>query len=527
MKKLLIIPFLILSIAGYSQMNTFGGIGLRVNDTTTYQTNAAAYHAAGYYDMYFNNQAITNHWDVWNGSSYDHIFSFSQALTAGGSFNHLTPNVQTGNYTPTAADTITHIYMRHLTVPMTVTLPAVGVVPVGRYIVVTLDTLGAGVTFVGATGVDLIGTLTLTEDKETSVWHHRETNKYVRVGGEGGLLITKETPAGTINGTNAVFTLSFDPDGTENIFKNGLLMKDGEDYTISGVTITFTPAPLTGDVLIAVFNSSGGGGTVQSVSGTTNRVTSTGGVNPVLDVSATFEGLLGKVANRIDQNNASTTSAQLATTLSNESGTGVVAYTTSPTFTTPALGTPSSGVGTNITGVVGTNVTNNPAGNIAATTSQAAINELDTEKMGMAGTTTNDAAAAGNIGQELNSSVSTYTNYSTTATYQNIASVTLTAGDWDVSAFFTYSSNSATITAAANAIFVISTTTASGAGATEGVNLAYVPQAALLGTSLFSEAISPYRVSLSGTTTYYLNSQATFTLGNPQFVGSIRARRIR
>lgn len=143
------------------------------------------------------------------------------------------------------------------------------------------------------------------------------------------------------------------------------------------------------------------------------------------------------------------------------------------------------------------------------------------------GTATNDAATAGDIGEEVNAIVSTYTNYATTATYQNITSITLTAGDWDLSAFFTYSSNSATITAASNAIFVISTTTASAAGATEGRNIGYVPQAALLGTSLFSEAIAPYRVSISGSTTYYLNSQATFTLGNPQYVGGLRARRVR
>lgn len=143
------------------------------------------------------------------------------------------------------------------------------------------------------------------------------------------------------------------------------------------------------------------------------------------------------------------------------------------------------------------------------------------------GTATNNSATAGNIGEEVNSTVSTYTNYTSTATYQNITSITLTAGDWDISAFFTYSSNSATITAASNAIFVISTTTASAAGATEGQNIDYVPQAALLGTSKFSDGITPYRVSLSGTTTYYLNSQATFTIGNPQYVGSLRARRLR
>lgn len=55
----------------------------------------------------------------------------------------------------------------------------------------------------------------------------------------------------------------------------------------------------------------------------------------------------------------------------------------SPSFTTPALGTPSSGVGTNITGIVAANVVNTPDGNIAATTVQAAINELDGEKVAL------------------------------------------------------------------------------------------------------------------------------------------------
>lgn len=146
---------------------------------------------------------------------------------------------------------------------------------------------------------------------------------------------------------------------------------------------------------------------------------------------------------------------------------------------------------------------------------------------GIIGSTTNDAAVAGNVGEEINSNISTYTNFTTTATYQNITSITLTAGDWDISAFYTYSSNSATITAASNAIFTISTTTASAAGTTEGLSIAYVPQAALLGTSKFSDVIGPYRVSLTGSTTYYLNAQAAFTVGNPQYVGEIRARRIR
>src|SRR5688572_10561099 len=76
-----------------------------------------------------------------------------------------------------------------------------------------------------------------------------------------------------------------------------------------------------------------GSGTVTSVSGTANRITSSGGFTPVINISSTFEALLAKRAERIDQNNAATSSAQLATVISDETGTGVVVYSTSPTFT--------------------------------------------------------------------------------------------------------------------------------------------------------------------------------------------------
>lgn len=92
-------------------------------------------------------------------------------------------------------------------------------------------------------------------------------------------------------------------------------------------------------------SGSGSGGTVTDVLGTTDRITSSGGATPVLDISTTFEALLGKVAQRIDQNNASTTSAQLATTISDETGTGNVAYSNSPALTgTPTAPTPAQTV---------------------------------------------------------------------------------------------------------------------------------------------------------------------------------------
>jgi len=48
---------------------------------------------------------------------------------------------------------------------------------------------------------------------------------------------------------------------------------------------------------------------------------------------------------------ALTISADLAATISDESGTGAVVFNNSPTFVTPALGTPASGVLTNATGL--------------------------------------------------------------------------------------------------------------------------------------------------------------------------------
>jgi hypothetical protein len=60
----------------------------------------------------------------------------------------------------------------------------------------------------------------------------------------------KVTPTGTVNGTNTAFVLPQSPTaGSEHVYKNGQLMEvgGGNDYTISGATITFDVAPVTGD----------------------------------------------------------------------------------------------------------------------------------------------------------------------------------------------------------------------------------------------------------------------------------------
>ncbi len=62
--------------------------------------------------------------------------------------------------------------------------------------------------------------------------------------------VNRETPTGAINGTNQAFSLASTPvTGSEMVFLNGLLQEpgSGNDYQISGATITFEFAPATGD----------------------------------------------------------------------------------------------------------------------------------------------------------------------------------------------------------------------------------------------------------------------------------------
>ena len=70
--------------------------------------------------------------------------------------------------------------------------------------------------------------------------------------------VTRETPTGTVNGSNAAFTIASSPiSGTEQVFVNGVLQNAGagNDYTISTNTITFQSGaiPQTGDVILVSY----------------------------------------------------------------------------------------------------------------------------------------------------------------------------------------------------------------------------------------------------------------------------------
>lgn len=61
-----------------------------------------------------------------------------------------------------------------------------------------------------------------------------------------------ETPAGTVNGVNTVFTLvKYPVNGSLKVFRGGARQRVTEDYTLAGRTITFTIAPQVGEILLA------------------------------------------------------------------------------------------------------------------------------------------------------------------------------------------------------------------------------------------------------------------------------------
>jgi hypothetical protein len=67
-------------------------------------------------------------------------------------------------------------------------------------------------------------------------------------------LIANETPSGTVNGSNATFTLANTPQWLQLVL-NGVILEvgSGNDYTISGSTLTMLLIPATGDKLRAYY----------------------------------------------------------------------------------------------------------------------------------------------------------------------------------------------------------------------------------------------------------------------------------
>jgi hypothetical protein len=65
----------------------------------------------------------------------------------------------------------------------------------------------------------------------------------------------QDVPTGLIDSSNTIYTLAQTPtsNASVKVYLNGIFQRQGTDYTISGVTLTFTTAPATSSVLDAVY----------------------------------------------------------------------------------------------------------------------------------------------------------------------------------------------------------------------------------------------------------------------------------
>jgi hypothetical protein len=107
--------------------------------------------------------------------------------------------------------------------------------------------------------------------------------------------LTQETPAGTLDGVNTVFTLSAAPNPAASLllFLNGDKQLAGTDFTMAGTTITYTVAPVAADWHAAYYLTglgaiSGGGGGVSGSVGVAGITIDGGGTTP----AAGFKGFL-------------------------------------------------------------------------------------------------------------------------------------------------------------------------------------------------------------------------------------------
>lgn len=143
------------------------------------------------------------------------------------------------------------------------------------------------------------------------------------------------------------------------------------------------------------------------------------------------------------------------------------------------------------------------------------------------GTATNDNASAGKIGEYISSTVATGSAVSlTTGTPANVTSISLTAGDWDVSSEVYF--NSPATTSFTTVLGSISTTTATlnqtaGFWDVKGFS-AFVPGN---NTGWISCGVPFVRISVASTTTVFLVAFATFTVSTAAAWGTIQARRAR
>lgn len=139
------------------------------------------------------------------------------------------------------------------------------------------------------------------------------------------------------------------------------------------------------------------------------------------------------------------------------------------------------------------------------------------------GTSTNDSAAAGFVGEFISATVSRASPVTAfgTGVYGDVTSISLSAGDWDVTVQL------GIINGTISTFYEVATSQTAGnstTGLTYGDNELQIAASNATDESI---VIAVFRVSNSGTATQYLKATAGYTGTAPKFYGRISARRVR
>lgn len=278
-------------------------------------------------------------------------------------------------------------------------------------------------------------------------------------------------------------------------FENGVyvLTTNGDTISIPYVLTRATdydqaPAEIHPGTLVAVNT----GTTLATTSWLETATVATIGADPILFSQFTFApgAFLLKANNLSDVASVATSLINLG--LGTPTGTGNVVLQTSPTLVTPTLG--------------------------AASATSLSFSSTS----GIIGTTTNDSAAAGSVGEFISSVVAVASATAlVTATAKDVTSIALSTGDWDVwgNVGFNYSASgqssfgwtSATSATAPDGSLYAAIRT--GLGSTQASGIGF--------------AVPMRRYSLAAPAVIYLSVSAVFASGTASSYGGIYARRRR
>lgn len=153
--------------------------------------------------------------------------------------------------------------------------------------------------------------------------------------------------------------------------------------------------------------------------------------------------------------------------------------------------------------------------------------DASSQAVSLRGTQTNDSATAGDRGELSTGTVAANATSLSTGTTVNVGTntnITLTAGDWDCSGVVNFTFGATTsITNLAGGISTTTGTLPAQDSYFDYETSAMVPT----GTAVATWVVPTVQISVAGSTSVFLVSQATFTLSTIKVGGTIRCRRMR